>query len=176
MTYLNYEKGQSLFDSRNDLVMKTSRMVHSFMIANQQMGPDRLRPSKPFDMYYFYLSLAQVLAEFYQKPIPKFLPEDCKVLAFNRPDFRLGSWIGFPFVDLGIAAAYVDKVEADSDAGGTDFDLDFACKVACQAFDAKAIKTIQNGSHPMEDRSGDDLESWLSGFNVASLEKSVDHN
>jgi len=174
MTYLNYEKGQSLFDSRNDLVIKTARMVHSFMIANQQMGPDRLRPSKPFDMYYFYMSLAQVLAEFYQKPIPKFLPEGCKVSAFNRPDFLRGSWIGFPFVDLGIAAAYVNKVEADSDAGGTDFDLEFACKVACQAFDADAIKTIQNGSLQIADHSGDDFDSWLSGFNAVSLEKSVD--
>jgi hypothetical protein len=165
MIYLNYEKAQGMFDSHDPVAVGVVRHVNSFMISEEMRYLNPFRPSKPFDMCYFYYSLARAVGTFLGRIVHTGLEADYKVLAFNRPDLRQEEWRTFPFVDLGLATLYISQVESDSVAGGIDFDLGFACAVACRTINSQIITDFQSAPLEFKEHAGDDFDRWLESFN-----------
>jgi hypothetical protein len=168
MIFLNYEKAQGIFDCDDPLAIQVATHVNAFMISEEMRYEHPFLPCKPFDMCYFYYSVVRAVGSFLGRTVCTGLEADYKILAFNKPDLREEAWMAFPFVSLGLASLYVSQVEADSQAGGLDFDLGFACAVACRALTAQRIAAMQSGPLCLP---ANDFDSWLAGFNTPSEEK-----
>jgi hypothetical protein len=166
MIYLNYEKAQGVFDSHDPLAVTIAQHVHSFMISEEMRFSNPFRPSEPFDMCYFYFSLVRAAGTFLGRKVHTGLEAEFKVFPFDPPEIREETWRRFPFVQSGLAAIYLSQVEADSQVGGADFDLGFACAVACRSINAQVIAAIQSNYLDVLECTGDDFDHWLEGFNT----------
>jgi hypothetical protein len=165
MIYLNYEKAQTVFDSGDRLAVRIASYLHRFMISEGTQETTDPHPIRPFDMCYFYYSVIRAIGPFLGRVVHSGLEATYVVSIINKPCLEQEAWSAFPFVKLGIATTYLSQVQDDSRVSGIDFDLGFACLVACKSFDLQAICALQNDPLEVQEGTGNDFDQWLAGFN-----------
>jgi len=160
--YLNYEEAQRWFDSDELFVVRIVSAVHRSLLANANQT---LQPQSPFDMRYFYGAIVRAVAGHQNVAPPAQDSEPCKILASNIPDLESAEWKASYFVQSGLAAGFVELVQRDSEAGGCEFDLGFACQIAARALDRETLHSI-SGSIGAKRKSGESFDEWVEGFTV----------
>jgi hypothetical protein len=134
------------------------------MISEEVQSAYGPRPIKPFDMCYFYYSIASAVGTYIGRAVHTELESDYKILAVNLPNLWQDKWSNLSFVKSGLAELYIRQVENDSIPEGTEFDLGFACSVASRAINTEVIAALQDSALETPTRGSEGFDRWLEGF------------
>lgn len=158
MLYLNYEYAQSLLDGPDSVVAVVSRFLHNEMILGSSR---KLRPRWPFDMPYSYLSVSSVVASAIERQIAVAAPP-CRLTAAGVPNLKIKPWRNHDFTALGLAARYIDKVNADSSSGTSvgRFDVEFTLQIACRVVNRDFLVSLNDRIACNDARGPETWEAW----------------
>ncbi|HEX4144233.1 MAG TPA: hypothetical protein VHY91_12055 [Pirellulales bacterium] len=160
--FLNTETSAALFHSEDLFVVTTLSSIHGAMT----FGPARsLEPSMPFDLLFFYCTIAESIAKHLKYSPTTPLPRCQKAAPANPPDIACAALRETFFVSSGIAVAYLNVVQRRAAADGIPFDLSYAVAVAALAFDAETLARIAR-SEGKRYAPSDDWDDFLRGFNA----------
>jgi len=162
--YTHYEAAQQQLDGNDLFVVRALTLIHQSMLKKANSG---MKPAFPFDMQYYYDSLIRSLACDYDHVVEPVEPSLPSVSAVNIPELSEPRWQETHFVQTGKALRFIELVKRESKQGGSPFDLSFACGIAADAFNEASLVLVEDGVGKRVERSGDEFDDWLQGFNSA---------
>jgi hypothetical protein len=162
MIYLHYPEAHQAFSMADQPAKTIMAGINAFMISDTMRHSD-LRPLCPCDMRYFYHSIVSAIGKHVGRTFHSGLEGCYEVMPMNYPDLKASSWVQYDFVAAGLAETYVEWVRGSGTEAGYNFDVVFACAVACRSIDNKLVAELTT----MKEREtrGNEFEEWLAGFN-----------